>query len=133
MFTSIPIQSKDEQKALCARLGAEFHIGDMAYAVQIDGKEAGIVTFFIKGQNGYLRQIRFYPDMRDFEVMFICGRAAMEFMDRVGAYNGYFLSPDENDERLTRALGYKKGEDGSWYLNTTGFFEEHCKNHPEAL
>ena len=132
MFTSIPIQSKDEQKALCERLGAEYHARDMAYRVCIDGVEAGIVTFFIDGKKGCLRQIVFYPDMQDFEVMFICGRAAMEFIDRVGAHDGCFLSPDPANERLTKALGYKKQSDGRWYLDTTDFFEEHCKNHPEA-
>lgn len=132
MFTSKPIFDKEEQKALCARLGAEYRPGDLAYRVEIEGKEAGIVTLFIDGTKGCLRQIAFYPDMEDFEVMFICGRAAMEFLDRVGAHDGYFVSPDPKNERLTKALGYKKQSDGRWYLDTTGFFEEHCKNHPEG-
>ena len=131
MFIASPVQSKAEQEALCARLGAEFRAGDFAYRVTVGGAEAGIVTFFIKGKDAFLRQIVFYPDRQDFEAMFISGRAAMEFMDRVGAVNGYFLSPGEDQERLVTALGYRKQPDGRLYLNTAGFFEEHCKNHPE--
>ena len=131
MFTVKPIQSTEEREALCARTGAEFHIGDMAYAVRIDETEAGIVTFFIHGQRGCLRQIVFYEDKQDFEVMFIAGRACMEFMDRIGAHEGYFISPDPANERLTKALGYKKQPDGSWFLDTTDFFIEHCKHYEE--
>ena len=131
MFKVFPMQSAEERKALCQRLGAEFHPGDMAYRVTIEETEAGIVTFFIKGKKGCLRQILFYEDKQDFEVMFIAGRVAMNFMDSVGAYEGYFLSPAPDQERLCTALGYKKQSDGSLFLNTQGFFIEHCKNHPE--
>ena len=132
MFKSSPVQTTEERRALCARLWAEFHPGDMAYRVEIEGEEAGIVTFFINGKKGCLRQIVFYPDKQDFEVMFIAGRACMNFMDGIGANEGYFISPAEDQGRLVTALGYKKQSDGRWYLDTTGFFEEHCKNHPEG-
>ena len=55
----------------------------------------------------------------------------MNFMDSVGATEGYFLSPAEDQERLVQALGYRKQPDGSYYLNTEGFFIEHCKKHAE--
>ena len=131
MFKIFPIQSTEERQELCARTGAEFHPGDMAYRVTIEEQEAGIITFFIKGKKGCLRQICFYPDMQDFEVMFIGGRACMNFMDSVGATEGYFVSPDPLNEKLTIALGYKRQPDGTYYLNTEGFFIEHCKNHAE--
>ena len=131
MFRVSPVQTTDERRTLCARLGAASHPGAMAYRVTIDEDEAGIVTFCIKGKKGCLRQILFYADKQDFETMFISGRAAMNFMDEVGAHEGYFLSPAEGQERLVTALGYKKQPDGSLYLNTEGFFIEHCKNHPE--
>ena len=119
------------RKALCIRTGAEFHPGDMAYRVTIEEEEAGIITFFISGKKGCLRQICFYPHMEDFEVMFIGGRACMNFMDSVGATEGYFISPDPKNERLTTALGYKKQDDGSYYLNTEGFFIDHCSHTKE--
>ena len=131
MFQCFPIQSKEEQREVCARLGAEFRIDDLAYRVWIDEEEAGVITFCIKGKKGCLRQICFRKEKEDFEVMFICGRACMNFMDSVGATEGYFLSPSENQERLVQALGYQKQPDGSYYLNTEGFFIEHCKKHEE--
>ncbi|MBQ7847048.1 MAG: hypothetical protein IJZ37_04720 [Clostridia bacterium] len=131
MFKILPMQSIDERRALCQRTGAEFYPGDLAYQAFIDEKEAGIITFFFSGKRGCLRQICFYPDMQDFEVMFIGGRACMNFMDSVGATEGYFISPDPSNERLTLALGYKKQDDGSYYLNTEGFFIEHCKREQE--
>jgi hypothetical protein len=131
MFKIFPIQTIEERKELCERTGAEFHIGDMAYRATIDEVEAGIITFFISGKKGCLRQICFYPHMQDFEVMFIGGRACMNFMDQIGATEGYFISPDPSNERLTAALGYKKQDDGSYYLNTEGFFIEHCSHHSE--
>ncbi len=131
MFKVFPIQTTSERQALCVRLGAEFHPGDMAYRVTIEEEEAGIVTFFIQGKNACLRQLIFYPDKQDFEVMFIAGRVCMNFMDSVGATEGYFLCPAPDQERLATALGYKKLENGSYYLNTEGFFIEHCKNHEE--
>ena len=131
MFKIIPMQSTAEREALCEKTGAEFHPGDMAYRVTIEEEEAGIITFFIKGKKGCLRQICFYPHMQDFEVMFIGGRACMNFMDSVGASEGYFISPDPQNERLTLSLGYIKQADGSYYLNTEGFFIDHCSNHSE--
>ncbi len=127
MFKVSPIQSPEEQKALCARLGAEFHLGDMGYRITIEEEEVGIVTFFIKGKKGCIREIRFLPEKEDFEVMFIAGRACMNFLDSVGATDGYFISPAPGQERLITALGYKEQSDGSYYLNTTGFFIDHCK------
>ena len=91
MFKCFPIQSKEEQREICARLGAEFRIDDLAYRVWIDEEEAGVITFCIKGKKGCLRQICFRKEKEDFEVMFICGRACMNFMDSVGATEGYFL------------------------------------------
>lgn len=131
MFKVFPIQNTEERKALCLRVGAEFYPGDMAYRVTIEEQEAGIVSFYIKGKMGCLRQICFYPDMDDFEVKFIAGRVAMNFMDSVGATQGYFISPRPEEARLTAALGYKLKPDGQYFLNTEGFFVEHCKNHPE--
>ncbi len=128
MFKVFPIQTVEERRELCERLGAEFHIGDMAYRVTIEEQEAGIVTFFIDGKRGCLRQLLFYPDKQDFEVMFIAGRVCMNFMDSVGATEGYFISPQKDQQRLALALGYTKREDGKYFLNTEGFFIEHCKN-----
>ena len=67
-----------------------------------------MITFCIKGKKGCLRPPRFRKEKEDFEVMFICGRACMNFMDSVGATEGYFLSPAEDQERLVQALGYRK-------------------------
>ena len=50
MFKCFPIQSKEEQREICARLGAEFRIDDLAYRVWIDEEEAGVITFCIKGK-----------------------------------------------------------------------------------
>ena len=35
MFKCFPIQSKEEQREICARIGAEFRIDDLAYRVWI--------------------------------------------------------------------------------------------------
>ena len=131
MFKVFPVQTTVERQALCKRLGAEFHPDDMAYRVTIEEEEAGVITFFIKGKKGCIRELKFYPDKEDFEVMFIAGRACMNFLDSVVATDGCFISPAQGQERLITALGYKKQPDCSYYLDTTGFFVEHCKHEYE--
>ena len=85
MFKITPVQSKDEQLALCKSCGAEYRDGAFAY-IMFDistGDLMGMSQFEI-AESGYIYDLREAPDHNDFEAMFILGRQTMNFIDTCG-------------------------------------------------
>lgn len=129
MLKILAIQTKEAQKALSDACHIPFVATDMAYAIEVDGKNIGIVPFFIKDGKGYIRCVKLMEGVSDFEAQFIGGRGCMNFIDLCGAHDCYLLDAGEDDKhRLAIALGFKPDRDGNWYMDMRGFFEEPCKH-----
>ena len=130
MLKILAIQQKEAQKALCDACGVPFTETDMAYAIQVDEIDIGIIPFYIKGSEGFIRTVKLKPDIEDFEAQFIGGRGCMNFIDLCGAHDCYLLDAGDGSDkyRLAIALGFKKQPDGRWYMNLAGFFEDPCKH-----
>lgn len=130
MLKILAIQTKEAQKALCEACGVPFVETDMAYAISVDDQNIGVIPFYIKGQNGYIRKVALLPGVDDFEAQFIGGRGCMNFIDLCGAHDCYLLDAGSDDDkhRLAIALGFKPDGDGNWYMDLRGFFEDPCKH-----
>ena len=102
----------------------------MAYAIQVDEIDIGIIPFYIKGSEGFIRTVKLKPGITDFEAQFIGGRGCMNFIDLCGAHDCYLLDPgsEQDKHRLAIALGFKPNNEGKWYMNLRGFFEDPCKH-----
>ena len=64
----------------------------------------------------------------DFEAMFILGRQTLNFIDLCSTHTCR-ASTTYASERMLTAIGFKKQEDGSFFINLKGMFDGHCHNH----
>ena len=132
MFKITPVQSKDEQLALCKSCGAEYREDAFAY-IMFDistGDLMGMSQFEI-AESGYIYDLREAPDHDDFEAMFILGRQTMNFIDTCGAHSCY-ADRNAGVERLLKSIGFKESGE-KLYCDMTGMFDGHCSGHKVEL
>ena len=127
MLEVYPIQSKDEQKELCEKAGIIYDVNKLAYKGIVSGELVGVAQFGIKGKKGYIYDLENVKGTDNSEVLFVMGRAALNFIDLCGITDCYFEARDRGREALVARIGFKKDDDGKWYMNTDGFFTEPCK------
>ena len=132
MFKITPVQSKDEQIALCQTCGAVYREGAFAYIMfDIDSGDVMGMSQFEIGDAGYIFDLLEAPLRDDFEAMFILGRQTMNFIDSCGAHTCY-ASTDAGSERLLKAIGFKPSGD-RLFCDMTGMFDGHCSGHAVEL
>lgn len=126
MLEVLPIQTKEEQEALCARCGIPFRTEMLAYQALVDGKLSGICQFTMDAQGGRLVDLA-PAEKNEFEPLFVMGRAALNFIDLCGVHRAFFDAKCEN-ETLIKAIGFSKNEAGRWEMDLTNFFQDPCKH-----
>ncbi|MBE6588867.1 MAG: hypothetical protein E7643_01690 [Ruminococcaceae bacterium] len=127
MLEVLPIQSKEEQEALCARCGITYHKELLAYRATVDGELRGICQFTMDSEGGRIVDYAHAPDAYEFEPMFVMGRAALNFIDLCGVHRAFFDASYDN-ETLIRAIGFSKNASGRYEVDLTNFFNEPCKH-----
>ena len=126
MLEVLPIQTKAEQEALCARCGVQFKTEMLAYQALVDGDLRGICQFTMGPEGG--RIVDFAPlGTPEFEPLFVMGRAALNFIDLCGVHRAVFDAEFEN-ETLIKAVGFERNAQGRWEMDLTDFFKEPCKH-----
>ncbi|MBO7304815.1 MAG: hypothetical protein J6V09_06300 [Clostridia bacterium] len=130
MFKISAIQDKQIQKQYAEACGAEFVPDSFGYSMinQEDGALMGMAQFDINGPSGYIYTLRPRIDYEDFEAMFILGRATMNFIDLCGAHSCYAAN-NAADERLIRAIGFRRTESGELFADMTDMFSGKCGGH----
>jgi hypothetical protein len=128
MMQASPIRDKALQEEICGLCGVKYDPDALAYSIVENGKITGICQFGIKGKFGYIYDLENVIGTDDRESLFIVGRAAMNFIDLCGVHNASFVGsvPDEQTERLIKAIGFKRTEEGSFEVDLEGFFTDHC-------
>ena len=127
MLEVLPIQTKREQEALCARCGVPFRVEALAYQALVDGDFVGICQFTMNERGGQILDFAPLPDRYEFEPMFVMGRAALNFIDLCGVHRAFFDADCQN-ETLIRAIGFSRNADGRFEMDLTDFFKEPCKH-----
>ncbi len=132
MLEVLPIQSKIEQEAICARCGIHYEPDCMAYHALIDGDLTGICQFTMDETGGHLRSLALVKDKtvtdRDrIESLFVLGRATLNFIDLCGVHIAYFEDGTFPEEGMILSIGFKKDSSDRWVMDLEGFFEEPCK------
>lgn len=127
MLKILPIQSKTEQEAVCARCGVIYNEDLLAYSAELDGVLSGVCQFRTDSDGGHIIDLAASSENENEEVLFVLGRAALNFIDLTGVHKAYF---DANglDERLIRRIGFKKLDNGKFFVDLTNFFCEPCKH-----
>ncbi len=133
MFKISAIQNIEEQKEAAALCSAAVRDGYFAYVMRDcdTGEIMGFSQFEI-GAAGYISDLRPAIGTDDFEAMFILGRTTMNFIDMCGAH---ICRASENaaDEKLLRAIGFKRYADG-YSADMTGMFDgSHCSGEAVKL
>ena len=128
MYEIVPLQDKEEQNRLAGLCGQKFDIDSFAYAAYIDKEFFGICQFKIERDNGLILGLSSLPGTDDLEVIFMTGRAALNFIDLCGVHYAIYKGEVESEEkeRLLRAIGFKRTESGSLEVDLNGFFTDHC-------
>ena len=129
MLHIIPIQTKDEQKALAEAFGDRFDERALAYLAVEEGesgerKPRGFMQFLLGEDGADVLCLREAADSDDLEAMMILARAAFSFVHRVGI-GEVCAEKDAVDAALAAALGMKD-EDGGWRLDLVRYFATPC-------
>ena len=128
MLKVLPIQSKAEQEKICMACGVKFDPDLLAYSATVNDILAGVCQFKLTDKGGMLYDLAPATDSFDFEALFVLGRGTLNFIDLCGVHNACFLGAIHNEEteRLIKAIGFKKNDDGSFTVDLNGFFTDHC-------
>ncbi len=132
MLEVLPIQTKLEQEAACARCGISFDPDCMAYHALVDGNLTGICQFRMDEVGGHLCALAVIQDStlsdRDrVESLFVLGRATLNFIDLCGVHIAYFEDATFDEEGMIKSIGFSRDERGRWVMDLAGFFSEPCK------
>ena len=133
MLEILPIQTKPEQEALCARAGIPYRVDAMAYRASVDGEITAVCQFSMDAEGGHIHDLamvkdREFSDRDRIESLFVMGRAAMNFIDLCGVHKAYFEDEAFEGEGMIKSIGFTKLEDGRWFVDLTDFFVEPCQH-----
>ena len=128
MLKVLPIQSKLSQEEICLRCGVKYDPDLLAYSATVNDELVGVCQFKLTDKGGMIYDLAPVKDLFDFESLFVLGRGTLNFIDLCGVHYAFFLGniPDEQTERLIKAVGFKKTDSGSYEVNLEGFFTDHC-------
>ncbi len=116
-----PIQSKEEQAAACARCEIPYDADCMAYSAVLDGNFIGVTQFNIEKGYGHVQNIVTLKDIDDFEVLFLMGRAVLNFIDLCGIHVAT-CAEDAASARVITAVGFKRDATGILRADMTHMF-----------
>ncbi|MCL2518796.1 MAG: hypothetical protein FWF15_09560 [Oscillospiraceae bacterium] len=85
MYEIKSVQSKDQQEKICDQCGIVYDIDTMAYAVYEDDILIGAAQFNIKGQAGYICDLKCSND----EAVFLLERTVISFLELCGIKDVY--------------------------------------------
>ena len=128
MLKVLPIQSKLTQEEICLRCNVKYDPDLLAYSATVDDELAGVCQFKLTDKGGMVYDLAPVKDGFDFEAMFVLGRGTLNFIDLCGVHYAFYKGAvdDEQTERLIKAVGFKKTDEGSYEVNLEGFFTDHC-------
>ena len=133
MLEVLPIQTKLEQEAICARCGVEFKTDCMAYHSLVDGNLTAVCQFTMDEDGGHIHDLAMVRDVeftdRDrIESLFVMGRATLNFIDLCGVHKAYFEDEQFEGEGMIKSIGFTRLGDGRWFVDLTDFFVEPCQH-----
>ena len=133
MLEVLPIQTKLEQEAICARCGIPYRADSMAYHAMVDGTLTAVCQFTMDSEGGHILDLAMVQDAafsdRDrVESLFVMGRATLNFIDLCGVHKAYFEDAAFEGEGMIKSIGFSRLEDGRWFVDLTDFFVEPCSH-----
>lgn len=133
MLEVLPIQTKLEQEAICARCGVEYKEDCMAYHALVDGNLTAVCQFTMDAEGGHIHDLAMaqdevFTDRDRIESLFVMGRATLNFIDLCGVHEAYFEDKNFDNDGMIKSIGFSKTSEGRWYVDLTDFFVEPCQH-----
>ena len=122
-----PVESKEEQKNICALCGIEYNADLLCYAAYVDEILVGASQFKLDKECGKVFDISNTVGIEDENALFVMGRATLNFIDLCGVHLAEYVGKICN-ESLLKQIGYRKNDSGAWTVNLLGFFEAPCQH-----
>ena len=128
MLKVLPIQSKLTQEEICLRCDVKYNPDLLAYSATVDDELVGVCQFKLTDKGGVIYDLAPVKDKFDFEALFVLGRGTLNFIDLCDVHYAFYRGEIKNEEieRLVKAVGFKKTDDGSYEVNLEGFFVDQC-------
>lgn len=120
-----PIQDKALQEELCQKCDITYKADLLAYGAWVSDEFVGICQFRM-GNEGLIADLAKAVGTDDGEAMFIMGRQTMNYMDLHGTHVSYFEGDCPED--FIKWLGFRRNDEGRWYLDLATFFKSPCSS-----
>ena len=120
MFEVKPVESKEHQRELGRLCGVPYRDECFAYAATEEGKVIGLCQLSIKNDTGYMYELVCPDGTDDEEMLFIMGRATLNFIDLCGAHDAEKCV----DDKMARKIGFVE-KNGKLKMNLRGVFDGH--------
>ena len=127
MLEIYPVEDKKEQEIICKMCDQPYDADCMCYAAYVDSVLAGACQFMIHEKSGYIKNLTNSGESDDKDALFIMARATLNFIDLCGVHAAFYKD-ETTDETLVKRIGFKKQDDGNWFMDLTGFFEAPCQH-----
>ena len=130
MFKITPVQNQESADKILSALNMDKKDGAFIYAMTDceTGALMGASQFELSDEFGYIYDLKETEGLNDFEAMFILGRQTMNFINQCGI-TVCRADLSAADEKLIKAIGFKK-QNEFYECDMTGFFDgSHCSGH----
>ncbi len=99
-----------------------------AFSCYENEKFVGMCQFKVNGDTAYIKDLRPRNGISDAEAMIIMGRGVLNYIDLHGTHKAA-CSSEAAEETLILACGFKRMDDGTFFVDLDGFFDGKCGGH----
>ncbi len=122
------IPDGEMQEYLCSLCAAEYNEEYDAFSCYENEKFVGICQFTCNDGTAYIKDLRCREGIEDAEALIIMGRGVLNYVDLHGTHKAK-CAPDASSETIILACGFKRTEDGGFFVDLDGFFDGKCGGH----
>ena len=123
------IPDGEMQEYLCSLCGAEYDEEYDAFSCYENERFVGICQFACNDGVAHLKDLRCREGEKvDSEALIIMGRGVLNYVDLHGTHKAT-CAPDASSETIILACGFKRTEDGGFFVDLDGFFDGKCDGH----
>ena len=122
------IPESEMQEYLCSLCGAEYNEDYDAFSCYENEKFVGICQFICEEGTAYIKDLKCKKGLMDAEALIIMGRGVLNYVDLHGTHKAK-CAPDASSETIILACGFKRTDDGRFFVDLEGFFDGKCDGH----
>ncbi len=122
------IPEAEFQEYLCSLCNVEYDGEYEAFSCYENERFVAICQFKCNGGTAYIKDLRCREGVSDSEALIIMGRGVLNYVDLHGTHKAE-CSPCASAETIILATGFKKDQNGVYFVDLNGFFDGKCSGH----